>query len=166
MFFKGRNIALVWWGNSALTEALYLADICKSVKLIHRKNIFRAEEIWVQQVHKKENIELVLNEEVKEIKWSLFVEEVELKSGKTLAVDGIFIAIGSNPSTHIVDNLAPQKDEEWCLVVDKRQETSITWLYAAWDVSTNSNKFKQAIMSAAEGCLSANSVHEDILHRG
>lgn len=166
MFFKNRDIAIVWWGNSALTEALYLADICKSVKLIHRKDTFRAEDIWVQQVKKKENIELVLNEEVKEIKGSLFVEEVELKSGKNLKVDGIFVAIGSDPFTHIVDGLNPQKDEEGCLIVDKRQQTSVVWLYAAGDVSTNSNKFKQAIMSAAEGCLSANSVHEDILHRG
>jgi thioredoxin reductase (NADPH) len=166
MFFKNRDIAIVWWGNSALTEALYLADICKSVKLIHRKDTFRAEDIWVQQVKKKENIELVLNEEVKEIKGNLFVEEVELKSGKILTVDGIFVAVGSEPFTGIVDGLNPQKDEEGCLIVDKRQQTSVAWLYAAGDVTTNSNKFKQTIMSAAEGCLSANSVHEDILHRG
>ncbi len=166
MFFKNRDIAIVWWGNSALTEALYLADICKSVKLIHRKDTFRAEDIWVQQVKKKENIELVLNEEIKEIKGGLFVEEVELKSGKILKVDGIFVAVGSEPFTGIVDGLNPQKDEEGCLIVDKRQQTSVAWLYAAGDVTTNSNKFKQTIMSAAEGCLSANSVHEDILHRG
>ena len=54
-------------------------------------------------------------------------------------------------------------DDDGCLVVDKRQETSIKGLYAAGDVTTNSNKFKQTIMSAAEGCLAADSIHEDML---
>jgi thioredoxin reductase len=62
--------------------------------------------------------------------------------------------------------LNPEKDAENCLVVDARQETSIKWLYAAGDVTPNSNKFKQTIMSAAEGCLAANSIHEDHLKAG
>jgi thioredoxin reductase len=57
----------------------------------------------------------------------------------------------------------PEKDNEGCLVVDARQETSIKGLFAAGDVTTNSNKFKQTIMSAAEGCLAADSIHEEIL---
>ncbi len=88
------------------------------------------------------------------------------KDGSTLAVDGIFIAVGNEPYTGLVDHLSPEKDAEGCLVVDKRQETSIKGLYAAGDVTTNSNKFRQTIMSSAEGCLAANSVHEDILRMG
>jgi thioredoxin reductase (NADPH) len=80
-----------------------------------------------------------------------------------LKADGIFVAIGNDPDTKIIANLNPKTDEEWCLVVDKRQETSVKWLYAAWDVTTNSNKFRQTIMSAAEWCLAANSVHEDMI---
>jgi thioredoxin reductase len=57
----------------------------------------------------------------------------------------------------------PEKDDEGCLVVDARQETTIPGLFAAGDVTTNSNKFKQTIMSAAEGCLAADSIHEEIL---
>jgi len=87
----------------------------------------------------------------------------KLKSGKTLKADGIFVAIWSNPDTKLVNNLNPEKDSDWCLVVDKRQKTTVDWLYAAWDVTTNSNKFKQTIMSAAEWCLAANSIHEEIL---
>lgn len=78
------------------------------------------------------------------------MEKVILKSGRELPAEGIFVAIGTHPNTEIVDGLAPQKDEEGCLVVDKRQQTSIAGLYAAGDVTTNSNKFKQTIMSAAE----------------
>lgn len=163
MFFKDREVVIVWGGNTALTEALYLADICKKVYLVHRKDTFRAETIWVDQAYKRDNIEMVLNEEVDEIAWSMFVEEIKLKSGKSLKADGIFVAIWSDPDVKLVEHLNPEKDAENCLIVDSRQETSIKWLYAAWDVSTNSNKFKQTIMSAAEWCLAANSIHEDKL---
>lgn len=164
-FFKWLEVVVAWGGNTALTEALYLADICKTVKIVHRRDTFRAEDIWVNQAKKRENIEFYLNEEVESINGWLFMEEVKLKSGKMLKADGIFIAVGTIPFTKIIDALWPQKDEEWCLVVDKRQQTSVPWLFAAGDVTTNSNKFRQTIMSAAEWCLAANSVHEEILHK-
>lgn len=164
MFFRWRDIVLVGWWNTALTEALYLADICKKVYLVHRSDTFRAENIWIEQASKKENIEFVLKEEVEEIKGDfMWVNEIALKSGKIIKADGIFVAVWTLPNTSVVDSLNPAKDSEWCLVVDARQETSISGLYAAWDVTTNSNKFKQTIMSAAEWCLAANSVHEDLL---
>ena len=162
-FFKNRDVVIVGWGNTALTEALYLSELCNKVYLVHRKDTFRAETLWVDQVKKKDNIELVLNEEVDHLAWSMFLETIVLKSWKELKADGFFVAIGSDPSTTLVENLAPEKDEDGCLIVDKRQETSVRWLYAAWDVTTNSNKFKQTIMSAAEGCLAADSIHEDML---
>ncbi|MDD3144913.1 MAG: FAD-dependent oxidoreductase [Candidatus Gracilibacteria bacterium] len=164
MFFKNRDIIIVGGGNTALTEALYLADIGKKVYIVHRKDKFRAETSWIDQAKKRENIEFVLNEEVEEIVGdALGMTGVKLKSGKEIKADGIFVAVGTIPNTQIVDSLELKKDEEGCLVVDARQETSIKGLYAAGDVTTNSNKFKQTIMSAAEGCLAANSVHEDRL---
>lgn len=163
MFFKGRDIVIVGGGNTALTEALYLSEICNKVYLVHRKDTFRAEDIWVEQAKKHENIEFVLNEEVNHLEGSLFLEKVILKSGKELKADGFFVAIGSDPSTNLVASMNPKMDEEGCLIVDKRQETSVKGLYAAGDVTTNSNKFKQTIMSAAEWCLAANSIHEDML---
>lgn len=163
MFFKGRDIVLAGGGNTALTEALYLSEICNKVYLVHRRDTFRAEDIWVEQAKKKDNIEFVLNEEVAEVSGAMFLEEVKLKSGKTLKADGFFVAIGSDPSTSLVAEMNPEMDDEGCLRVDKRQETSVKGLYAAGDVTTNSNKFKQTIMSAAEGCLAADSIHEDML---
>jgi len=163
MFFKGRDIAIVGGGNTALTEALYLADICNKVYIVHRKDAFRAEDLWIDQAKKRDNIEFVLNEEVDHLEGGLFLETVTLKSGKELKADGFFVAIWSDPSTNLVSHLNPEMDNEGCLIVDARQETSVKWLYAAGDVTTNSNKFKQTIMSAAEGCLAANSIHEDIL---
>lgn len=162
-FFKGRDVVLAWWGNTALTEALYLSELCNKVYLVHRRDTFRAEDIWVEQAQKKDNIEMVLNEEVDHVWGSMFLEQVTLKSGKVLKADGFFVAIWSDPSIDLVKDMNPDIDDENCLVVDKRQETSVKWLYAAGDVTTNSNKFKQTIMSAAEGCLAADSIHEDML---
>jgi thioredoxin reductase len=88
---------------------------------------------------------------------------VKLKSWKEIKANWIFVAVWTIPNTGVVDQLNPEKDEEGCLVVDKRQQTSIPWLYAAWDVTTNSNKFKQTIMSAAEWCLAADSIHQDLM---
>ncbi|ATU05789.1 hypothetical protein BKN14_05150 [Candidatus Gracilibacteria bacterium HOT-871] len=164
MFFKNRDVIVVGGGNTAVTESLYLSEICNKVYILNRSYVFKAENIWLEQAKKKENIEIILNEEVEEIVGdTLGMTGVKLKSGKELKAEGIFIAIGSLPNTSLVDALNPEKDDEGCLVVDKRQETSIKGLYAAGDVTTNSNKFKQTIMSAAEGCLAADSIHEDVL---
>jgi thioredoxin reductase (NADPH) len=164
MFFKARDIIIVWGWNTAITESLYLSEIANKVYLVHRRDTFRAEDSWVEKVKNKDNIELVLNEEVEEIVWdALWMTWVNLKSWKEIKADWIFVAIWSDPNTKLVDEMNPEKDNEWCLIVDKRQETSVSWLYAAWDVSTNSNKFKQTIMSAAEWCLAADSIHEDLM---
>jgi len=164
MFFKWRDVIIAGGWNTAVTEALYLADIANKVYLVHRRDTFRAEDSWVEKAKAKENIELVLNEQVKEIVWDMLgMTGVKLKSGKEIKADWIFIAVWTIPNTWVVEELNPEKDEEGCLVVDKRQETSVPWLYAAWDVTTNSNKFKQTIMSAAEWCLAADSIHEDLM---
>lgn len=149
-FFRGREVVLVGGGNTALTEALYLSELCSKVYIVHRRDTFRAEGIWVDQVKKRGNIELVLEEEVEKIDGGMFVEKILLKSGKEILADGIFVAVGSDPSTNLVAEMNPEMDSEGCLIVDARQETSIKGLYAAGDVTTNSNKFKQTIMSAAE----------------
>jgi len=164
MFFKGRDVIIVGGWNTAVTEALYLSEIANKVYLVHRRDTFRAEDSWVEKAKAKENIELVLNESVTEIIWDMLgMTGVKLSSDKELKADGIFVAVGTLPNTGVVEALNPEKDDEGCLVVDARQETSIKGLYAAWDVTTNSNKFKQTIMSAAEWCLAADSVHEDLM---
>ncbi len=104
----------------------------------------------MEQVQKKENIELVLNEEVDDISGDMFLQTVTLKSGREIPADGFFVAIGSDPSTQLIAHLNPEMDTDGCLIVDARQETTIPGLFAAGDVTTNSNKFKQTIMSAAE----------------
>ncbi len=166
-FYKNLTVAVVGAGNTAITEALYLSEICAHVHILVRSDRIRAEDIWIDKAKSKQNITIHMNTQVTEVKWNgMWVNAVALNTGKELSVDGVFVAIGSSPITSVVDVLMPEKDNEGCLIVDKRQETSISGLYAAGDVTTNSNKFRQTIMSAAEWCLAANSVHEDLLKIG
>jgi thioredoxin reductase len=172
-FYKNLTVAVVGAGNTAITEALYLAEICAHVHILVRSDRIRAEDIWVEKVRDKSNITVHMNTKPLEIVGSMMgvtglrvATPSPLGEGQgelVLPLDGVFVAIGSSPITSLVDNLGAEKDAEWCLIVDRRQETSVAWLYAAGDVTTNSNKFRQTIMSSAEGCLAANSIHEDIL---
>jgi thioredoxin reductase (NADPH) len=166
-FYKNLTVAVVWAWNTAVTEALYLSEICKHVHILVRSDRIRAEDIWVEKANARENITFHMNTSVDSVEGGMMgVTGVKLNSGETLPLDGVFVAIGSTPFTKIVDSMSPEKDADGTLIVDKRQETTVKGLYAAGDVTTNSNKFRQTIMSAAEGCLAANSVHEDMLRIG
>lgn len=162
-FFRNRSVALVGGGNTALTEALYLAEICKEVHILVRKNQFRAETVWIDQIAKHANIHVHFETSITSIEGGFSVEKCIMTDGSELAVDGVFVAIGNEPNTTIVQSLNPEKDSAGYIVVDPRQETSVPGLYAAGDITTGSNKFQQTIMSAAEGCLAAHSIHEDLL---
>lgn len=164
-FFKGRDIIMVGGGDSAFTEALYLAEIANSVKILVRGDSAKAEHKWQAKVGNTSNIEVLYNTEVETINGKFSVESVTTKDGRSIPCQGVFVAVGSVPRTEIVASFNLEKDPTGCLVVDKRQRTSHPRIYAAGDVTTNSNKFQQTIMSAAEGCLAAHSIHQDILDR-
>lgn len=161
-FYKGQDVAVVGGGNTAVTEALYLAGLCNKVYLIHRRDEFRAEKVLVDRLKATSNIELVLDSTTHEIKG---VEEprkkvnaIEVKNLKTneirsIDVGGIFIAIGHKPNTKLVENLV-DLDEEGYIVVEKGTTiTSCAGIFAAGDVQDK--VYKQAITSAGTGCMAA-----------
>lgn len=117
----------------------------------------------MDQIAKHPNIRVHFETSVASIEGGFGVEKLVMTDGSELAVDGIFVAIGNQPDTAIVDSLYPEKDSAGYIVVDPRQQTSVPGLYAAGDITTGSNKFQQTIMSAAEGCLAAHSIHEEVL---
>lgn len=100
-------------GNTAITEALYLAEIAKEVHILVRSDRIRAEDIWVEKAKAKENIIIHMNTQANEVLGTMMgVTGLKLSSGETLTLDGVFVAIGSTPFTRIVDNLGPDKDGE------------------------------------------------------
>ena len=165
-FFRWRDVVVSGGGDSAFTEALYLAQLCKSVKILVRKDKAKAEEIWVKKVSETPNMEIIYNTEVASIDGQFSVESVTTIDGRIIPTQGIFIAVGSLPSVDLIRNLWVEVDAEWCIIIDVHQKSTNDRIYAAGDVTTGSAKFRQTIMSAAEGCLAAHSVHEAMLRSG
>lgn len=165
-FFRGKDVVIVGGGDSSFTEALYLAQLCKTVKILVRKDTAKAEEIWVKKVIETSNMEIIYNTEVAEINGQFSVESVTTKDGRIIPTQWIFIAVGSVPSVALIENLGVDVDEEGCIKIDQHQKSTHEKIYAAGDVTTGSAKFRQTIMSAAEWCLAAHSVHEVMLKEG
>jgi thioredoxin reductase (NADPH) len=125
-FYKNLTVAIVGAGNTAITEALYLSEICAHVHILVRSDRVRAEDIWVEKAKARQNITFHYNTQVERVEGSMMgVTGVQLNTGETLPLDGVFVAIGSTPFTRIVDSMNPEKDTEGCLIVDKRQETTV-----------------------------------------
>lgn len=163
-FYKNQEVAVVGGGNTAIEEALYLANICSKVTLIHRRDTFRAEKILIDRLHKKVQdgkIILKTNSQVDEILGDAAgVTSVRIKHNdaklETLEIRGIFIAIGHKPNTDIfVGQL--ELEHGYIVTQSGRKEfatqTSIPGVFAAGDVQDMI--YKQAVTSAGTGCMAA-----------
>jgi len=165
-FYRGKTVAINGGGDSALSAAIFMADIAEKVYLIHRRDEFRAEDFWIESVKKNPKIEIVLGVNIQEIKGDAKLSEIIIDkphNGSTsIALDGLFIEIGFVPNVELVRELGVEIDEGGFIKVDAEQKTNIEGVWAAGDISTNSNKFKQIITAAAEGAVAAVSIQKQI----
>ena len=164
-FFKGQDVVVVGGGNTAVEEALYLANICTTVTLVHRRDKFRAEKIMVDKLMKRVaegKIRLQLDAVVEEVLGdSSGVTGIRIKSLKgggstTLAAKGFFVAIGHTPNTGIFAGQLEMKDGY--IVTRGGNEgfataTSVPGVFAAGDVQDH--VYRQAVTSAGTGCMAA-----------
>lgn len=162
-FYKGKIVTVVGGGNTALQDALYLSEITSKVFLIHRRSEFRADEVFQNRVFKRENIELVLNSEVKAIKGKEKVEAIDVFNKQTskikeVKVDGIFIAIGQVPVSKLWQD-AIKTNERGYIIVNDHQETNIPGVFAAGDVTGAKG---QIIIAAGQGAIAALSAYDHI----
>jgi thioredoxin reductase (NADPH) len=158
-FFKGKKVIVVGGGNNAAISALILAHLASSVKLIHRREQLRAEEIILEDL-RRTNVEFLWNTEVKEIKGNKNVESVRIVNHKTreqreIEVDGVFVQVGETPNSDFAKKAGVEVDSEGYIVVDSRQRTNIPGVYAAGDVTINpvrqiGTAVGQAIVAATE----------------
>jgi thioredoxin reductase (NADPH) len=160
-FFKNKTVAVVGGGDSAATAALCLADVANKVYLIHRRDELRAAPSWQDKLKENPKIELILNKQVVEISGENTVKKVILQDGKELAVDGIFIEIGSTPASIFIKALGVKMDEEGYIIADENQKTNIEGVFAAGDISTGSSKLKQMIVGASEGAIATHNAYLD-----
>ena len=150
-FFRGKDVAVVGGGNTALEDALFLANLCRRVYLIHRREEFRAQQAAVNAVRSRENIQLVLGEQVERISGDRLVSAVTLKSGRELPVSGVFIAVGLAPNTALFEG---QLDlDNGYIRAGEDCHTSLPGVFAAGDVRTK--PLRQLITAAADGAVAA-----------
>jgi thioredoxin reductase (NADPH) len=159
-FYKEKKVAVVGGSDAALTSALLLSEYAKKVYVVYRrKSFFRSEPAWIDLVKKEKKIELVFNEEVVEIIGDENLEEIKLKSGKRLKIDGVFVEIGSIPNTDIL-KFDVKKDKKGYIIADKTQKTNVKDFYAVGDITNN--PLKQIVTSAGEGAIAAFSIYTEI----
>lgn len=160
-FYKNKKVCVIGGGNTAVEEALYLSNIASSVTLIHRRNTLRSEKILQDKLFKKENIEIMWDSELAEVKGdnmgvtSAIIKSKNDGSEKDINFDGIFIAIGHKPNTDIFANQLDM-DEGYIIVNNKSEfstQSNVPGVFAAGDVTDKI--YRQAITSAGSGCMAA-----------
>jgi len=156
--FKGKRVLVVGGGNSAVMTALYLAELASELKIVHRRDAFRAEEALVKALKEKANVEILWNAEVKEIRGEKLVNKVVIFNNRTgetkeIFVDGVFVQVGEAPNTEVAKEAGIRIDEEGYIVVDFRQRTNIMGVYAAGDVTNH--PVKQVGTAVGQGITAA-----------
>lgn len=157
-FFKGKRSLVVGGGNSAAMAAIHLSALASNVKLVHRRNSLRSEDILMRRLNK--NVEIILNTTVKEILGDTMVKNVvieDIRTGerRTLEVDSVFVYVGEEPCSQIAKDAGVKTDREGYIIVDDHQRTNIEGVYAAGDVTNRPIKqvgtaVGQAIIASIE----------------
>jgi thioredoxin reductase (NADPH) len=163
--FKGKKVIMVGGGSGAVTEALHLFQMGVDVTLVHRRDKLRAQEFLTKQITGN-NIPVLWNTEVKEIRGKERVEEVLLVNNKTneettLKVDGVFVAIGYDPAVGLAQKLGIELTEEGFIKHDEKHRTNVPGVYSAGDVEGG---YKQIVTASGQGSAAALAIFEDLIN--
>ena len=158
-FYRDRDVAVIGGGNTAVEEALYLANICKSVTLIHRRDSLRAEQIMQDRLLRNEKINVEWNRTVEEVLGDdggvtgLRLASTAGQAEKVIEVHGMFVAIGHDPATAAFKDVLDMDDEGYILAEKGGTRTSVAGIFAAGDCVDKI--YRQAVTAAGMGCMAA-----------
>jgi thioredoxin reductase (NADPH) len=168
-FFRGKRVAVIGGGNSAVEEALFLANLCEKVTLVHRRDELRAEKIMQQRLFDNPKIDILWDNTVEEVLGieigqeknegdipgvnGLKTKNVKTGEETTLDLEGVFIAIGHDPATELFKGKLDMDDEGYLITAPDSTATSIDGVYAAGDVKDKI--YRQAVTAAGMGCMAA-----------
>ena len=160
-FYRGRTVAVIGGGNSAVAEALYLATLADKVILVHRRNQLRADKILQDRVLNNKKIVVEWNSVVEEILGQdepkkvtgIKIKNVETDVVKEVALDGVFVAVGHKPNTDIFKGNLVLDSKGYIVTHENSSQTAVDGVFAAGDVKDP--KYKQAVISAGSGAMAA-----------
>ena len=160
-FYRGKEVAVIGGGNTAVEEALFLANFASKVTVVHRRDSFRAEKILQDRLAKNPKISVIWDSVLDEVHGSenpLKVNAVSLKNVKTnvvtkMALDGVFIAIGHSPASELVVGQVDMKPSGYIKAAPFSTATSVAGVFAAGDVTDD--VYRQAVTAAGQGCMAA-----------
>ena len=161
-FYRGQKVAVIGGGNTALEEALYLANLASDVYLVHRRNQFRGEKILRDRVMEKENIHVIWDHTLTEVLGDdmgvtgMQIRSTETNEHRTIDVSGVFIAIGHSPNTSLFEEQLEMKNGYITIqsgLSGGATSTSVPGIFAAGDVADQ--VYRQAVTSAGFGCMAA-----------
>ncbi len=162
-FYRGKVVAVIGGGDTALEDASYLAKLASKVYLVHRRDEFRASKAMQNRIFATENIEIVWDSTVKEITGEqtgfakavtgCTLENVKTKEERKLELDGVFVAIGHKPNSNLVKDVVDTDAVGYIVTKPDSTMTKIDGLFAAGDVQDS--KYRQAVTAAGSGCMAA-----------
>tara|TARA_B110000008_G_C16834952_1_gene510192 strand:- start:170 stop:1015 length:846 start_codon:yes stop_codon:yes gene_type:complete len=157
-FYKGQDVIVVGAGDTAAEEATYLANICRKVTVLVRKDYMRASKAMQHRVNKTENIEVLFNTELDEVLGDNVVDGVRVVHNVTgkkheISVTGLFIAIGHKPNTDLFKDILDMDETGYLITEGKTTKTNIPGVFAAGDVQDK--EYRQAVTAAGTGCMAA-----------
>jgi thioredoxin reductase (NADPH) len=157
-FYKGQDVIVVGAGDTAAEEATYLANICRKVTVLVRKDYMRASKAMQHRVNKTENIEVLFNTELDEVLGDNVVDGVRVVHNVTgkkheISVTGLFIAIGHKPNTDLFKDVLDMDETGYLITEGKTTKTNIPGVFAAGDVQDK--EYRQAVTAAGTGCMAA-----------
>jgi thioredoxin reductase (NADPH) len=171
-FFRGKDVAVIGGGNSAVEEALYLSNLARHVTVVHRRDSFRAERILQERLFAKENV-TVLWDQVTEamlgtdaprpVARALALRHAKTGERRELPVDGIFVAIGHDPATALFRSQLAMDEGGYLRVEPGSTRTSVEGVFAAGDVADK--VYRQAVTAAGTGCMAALDAEKWLAHR-
>ena len=152
-FFKGKTVAVIGGGNTAVEDALYLEKLASKVYLVHRRDALRADKILCDRLEKS-NVQAIWNSVVQNLDGKDNLSQMTLKNIKTdtltaVSVDGVFVAIGQLPESNLFDDI--QKTSEGYIVTDEKMRTNIDGVFAVGDVREKA--LRQVVTACADGAL-------------
>ena len=157
-FFRDKELAVVGGGDSAMEEATFLTKFASKVTIIHRRDEFRASKIMAKRALDNPKVDVVWNSAIEEVLGEDLVTGVKLNNletgeESTLAVDGVFLAIGHDPNTNIFQDQLEMDKKNYLIVDSPTTNTSVEGVFAAGDVVDH--MYQQAVTAAGQGCQAA-----------